>query len=64
MISFLVENISKKKPTTNTTHNKPMKTKTFITAAVLATAMHASAATISIISVNFQGETLTCHRGG
>ncbi len=32
-----------------------MKTKTFITAAVLATAMHASAATISIISVNFQG---------
>ena len=58
MISFLVENISKKKPTTNTTnttHNKPMKTKTFITAAVLATAMHASAATISIISVNFQG---------
>ena len=55
MIPVLAKNISKKKPTTNTTHNKPMKTKTFITAAVLATAMHASAATISIISVNFQG---------
>ena len=50
-----LRNISKKNPATNTTHNKPMKTKTFITAAVLATAMHASAATISIISVNFQG---------
>jgi|GEM_PF-1515776 len=55
MVPSLVENISKKKPTTNTTHNKPMKTKTFITAVVLATAMHASAATISIISINFQG---------
>ena len=50
-----LRNISKKNPATNTTHNKPMKTKTFITAAVLATAMHASAATTSIISVNFQG---------
>jgi len=47
MVPSLVENISKKKPTTNTNHNKPMKTKTFITAAVLATAMHASAAVIS-----------------
>ena len=55
MFFHLVKNISKKNPTTNTTHNKTMKTKTFITAAVLATAMHASAATISIISVNFQG---------
>ena len=57
MISFLVENISKKKPTTNTTHNKPMKTKTFITAAVLATAMHASAAITIIdpISVSKEG---------
>ena len=57
MISFLVENISKKKPTTNTTHNKTMKTKTFITAAVLATAMHASAAITIIdpISVSKEG---------
>ena len=39
----------------NNPQNHPMKTKTFIATAVLATAMHASAATISIISVNFQG---------
>jgi hypothetical protein len=52
--SPILRNISKKNPATNTTHNKPMKTKTFITAAVLATAMHASAATTAIISVNFQ----------
>ena len=57
MVPSLVENISKKKPTTNTTHNKPMKTKTFITAAVLATAMHASAAITIIdpISVSKEG---------
>ena len=53
----LLRNISKKNPATNTTHNKTMKTKTFITAAVLATAMHASAAITIIdpISVSKEG---------
>ena len=46
MIPFLAENILKKNPATNTTHNKPMKTKTLIAAAFVATSFYASAAVI------------------